>query len=292
MKKIIALFLFLCFALSACVLAEEIPPVTTIGAWLDSNGTGNGLITVRVKEVLNPVLAVVEDETGSVNLFGVTIDAEMVDFFTAGIEAGDILVLWKPVYNLYEDTVEMADAVLLKHIPAAMLSTSSRTEADEYEYTASEEEELHIYDRIFLGDVLVHGVGQPVFFHNCEFCADLICDSPSGTYVWVMADCTFGEGARCILKSGVREADMEYAIPKFALCVPAEVECEDLGGVLAAGVFDQVFNGTVYQCNEVEYYQNESGEIVPYEDGMEIHGYVVMHWWENGEEIVFTLGAF
>ena len=116
MKKLISLILaaLLVFTITIAV-AEEIPTIVTVNEWLETKGETTGLVIVQVQEVINPVLALVADETGYVNLFGVTVNGEMTDFVTSGITAGDILVLWNPRYNEFEGTVEMADAILLRH---------------------------------------------------------------------------------------------------------------------------------------------------------------------------------
>ena len=116
MKKLISLILaaLLVFTITIAV-TEEIPTIVTVNEWLETKGETTGLVIVQVQEVINPVLALVADETGYVNLFGVTVNGEMTDFVTAGITAGDILVLWNPRYNEFEGTVEMADAMLLRH---------------------------------------------------------------------------------------------------------------------------------------------------------------------------------
>lgn len=159
-----------------------------------------------------------------------------------------------------------------------------------YEYTAGDEPQ-YISDMVFDGDVAVRGVGQAVYFMNCVFNGNVISYAPSTTYVWIMDDCVFNGDAHCILKSGVREADTEYPIPKFALLQPVPVECEDLGGALAAGTFDIVLNGQTFSIQDIQYMDTGDGNVVPYEPGMEAGGHVAMHWWENGEEIIFTAGG-
>lgn len=89
----------------------------SVREWLDAKGeTGNCVVIAQVQQVLNPVLAVIADTTGEVNLFGVVIDGEMHDFFSLGIGDGDLLILVNPRYNLFEDSVEMADSMLFRLI--------------------------------------------------------------------------------------------------------------------------------------------------------------------------------
>ncbi len=70
MKRIIALLVTVVL-LAACASAlADGRKFVTINEWLDAKGEcGDCALVVQVREVLGPVLAVVEDETGSVNLF-------------------------------------------------------------------------------------------------------------------------------------------------------------------------------------------------------------------------------
>lgn len=114
-KKIVSLLLIALLVFSAAAVAEKMPTIVTIAEWLESKGEKNGLVIAQVQQIINPVLAVIADETGFVNLFGVIIDGEFTDFFAAGISAGDLILIWNPRCNLFEGTIEMADAVLLRH---------------------------------------------------------------------------------------------------------------------------------------------------------------------------------
>ena len=115
MKRLISLVLIFLMLFSVTAVAQDAPTVVTVNEWLETKGETTGLLFVQVQQLINPMLAVIVDETGSVNLFGITVDGEFTDFFTADIQPGDILVLWAPRYNEFEGSVEMADAVLLRH---------------------------------------------------------------------------------------------------------------------------------------------------------------------------------
>lgn len=115
MKKLVSLLLITLLVFAVTAVAEETPTIVTINDWLESEGEKTGLIIAQVQEIITPPLALIADETGSVNLFGVTIDGEFTDFFTAGIAVGDLIVIWNPQYNEFEGTIEMADSVLLRH---------------------------------------------------------------------------------------------------------------------------------------------------------------------------------
>lgn len=78
------------------------------------------MLLLRVKTILNPVLAIAEDETGTVNLFsGNGEDSMIVNFMgDEGLTNGSILVIANPKWNEYEGTVEMADWTVLRMLPA------------------------------------------------------------------------------------------------------------------------------------------------------------------------------
>ena len=88
----------------------------SVQEWLDSKGgTESSTMTVTVKTIVNPVLAIVEDEFGtSVNLFGVMVDGEFMEFEKAGISQGDTIVIRGGKYNEYEGNVEIKEAALVE----------------------------------------------------------------------------------------------------------------------------------------------------------------------------------
>lgn len=71
---------------------------------------------VTVQEIINPVLAVVRDDTAAVNLFGLTVDGEFTDFIAFELNVGDILTIQNPTFNAYDGTIEMADSVLIERV--------------------------------------------------------------------------------------------------------------------------------------------------------------------------------
>ncbi len=93
---------------------SETPVTVTIGEWLEAKGLySNCLLTVTVKEIINPSLALVTDETGEVNLYGLQINGDFLDIEEAGVKPGDVLTVSNPKYNIYDGVVEMSDAVLM-----------------------------------------------------------------------------------------------------------------------------------------------------------------------------------
>ena len=98
-------------------VAAEGPRFVTIGEWLLAEGNcGDCMLAVQVTQVLNPVLAVGADETGTVNLFsGNGEDSMIINFMSDEFPPeGVVLVIANPRYNVFEGTVEMADWTLLR----------------------------------------------------------------------------------------------------------------------------------------------------------------------------------
>ena len=124
MKKTITLALSIVLvlaSLSCFAQAEEGPKFVTIQEWMDAKGDcGDCMLVLKVLQVLNPVVALAADETGTVNLFSGANDPEsFVAFFDEekGMLDGYILVIANPKYNPYEGTIEMANWTLLRILP-------------------------------------------------------------------------------------------------------------------------------------------------------------------------------
>ena len=117
MKKLLLMLLIAALALlTACGGDADQTATMTIQEWLDSEGSDQPYtMTVTIKEIENPVWAVVEDESGaSVHLYGVMIDGEVKTFEEAGLAEGDVIVIADGKYNVYEGTVEIAEARLVE----------------------------------------------------------------------------------------------------------------------------------------------------------------------------------
>ena len=120
MKKALTLALtvvLVLVSLSCIAQAEEGPGFVTIREWLDANGEcGDCMLLLKVTQILNPVLAVAEDDTGAINLFsGNGEDSMIINFMSDECpQEGAILVIANPRYNEFEGTAEMADWTLLR----------------------------------------------------------------------------------------------------------------------------------------------------------------------------------
>ena len=86
MKKTIALALSIVLvlvSLSCIAQAEEGPKFVTIREWMDAKGEcGDCMLLLKIKQVLNPVVALAVDETGEVNLYsGANEESSFVQFW-------------------------------------------------------------------------------------------------------------------------------------------------------------------------------------------------------------------
>ena len=120
MKKTIALALSIVLVLvlfSGIAQAEEGPKFVTIREWLDAEGNcGDCMLLLKITRILNPVLAVAADDTGTINLFsGNGEDSMIINFMSDECpQEGAILVIANPRFNEYEGTIEMADWTVLR----------------------------------------------------------------------------------------------------------------------------------------------------------------------------------
>ena len=121
MKKTLALALsvvLVLVSLSCFAQAEEGPKFVTIQEWLDAKGKcGDCMLVLKIVQELNPTVALVADETGTVNLFsGINEESSFIEFMSeeSGPKVGYILVIANPKYNEYEGNIEMAQWTLLR----------------------------------------------------------------------------------------------------------------------------------------------------------------------------------
>ena len=126
MKKIFALALMLAMLCAVCCAPaeaeesrpEEGPKFVTIREWLEAEGEcGDCMVLLRIRQIINPVLAIGEDETGTINLYSGGEDRIIINFTEDDIAEGDFIVIANPKYNPYEGTIEMADWTLKRILP-------------------------------------------------------------------------------------------------------------------------------------------------------------------------------
>ena len=121
MKKMAALVLSIVLALLAlsCAALGEETKFVTIQEWLEAKGAcGDCMLLLKIQEVLNPVLAVGADDTGTINLYSGGENSLILEFGNEErMLTGYWIVIGNPRYNEYEGTIEMADWTLLRMIP-------------------------------------------------------------------------------------------------------------------------------------------------------------------------------
>ena len=126
MKKIFALALMLAMLCAVCCAPaeaeesrpEEGPKFVTIREWLDAEGEcGDCMVLLRIRQIINPVLAIGEDETGTIDLYSGGEDRIIINFTEDDIAEGDFIVIANPKYNPNKGKIEMADWILKRILP-------------------------------------------------------------------------------------------------------------------------------------------------------------------------------
>ena len=163
---------------------------------------------------------------------------------------------------------------------------SGRSKATEFTFELAAEEERIVENLVFDEDVTISGDYGIIVFENCEFNGDIISTAEQFTRV-VLPDGTTVNG-NCVFKNTIKEASMDYPMPKFISPNTLNIVCEDCIGsyVLDGTEKDLVFNGETYSIDDVEFfYDANTNELVPYE-GQEASTLFVGQWWENGEKVL------
>ena len=99
-------------------LSEEVRFVT-VQEWLDAKGEcGDCMLLLKIQEVLNPVVAIGADETGTINLYSGGETSIIIEFGNEErMLTGYWIVIANPKYNVFEGTIEMTNWSLLRLIP-------------------------------------------------------------------------------------------------------------------------------------------------------------------------------
>ena len=121
MKKTAALFftvVLMIVVLLCPALSEEVRFVT-VQEWLDAKGEcGDCMLLLKIQKVLNPVVAIGADETGTINLYSGGEDSIIIEFGNEErMLTGYWIVIANPKYNVFEGTIEMANWSLLRLMP-------------------------------------------------------------------------------------------------------------------------------------------------------------------------------
>ena len=179
-----------------------------------------------------------------------------------------------------EDPQPQAD-----NTPSSQQEESGRSKATEFTFELVAEEERIVENLIFDEDVTVSGDFGIIVFENCEFNGDIICTAEQFTRVILSGTSVNGN---CVFKNTVKEASMDYPLPKFISPNTLNIVCEDcIGSCVLDGTEENiVFNGETYAMADVElFYDANTNELVPY-DGQEASTLFVAQWWENGEKVL------
>ena len=103
----------------------------------------------------------------------------------------------------------------------------------------------------------------------------------------ILPDGTSVKG-NCVFKNTVKEASMDYPMPKFISPNTLNIVCEDcIGSCILENTENSItFNGETCSMADVEFfYDAGTNELVPYE-GQEASVLFVGQWWENGEKLL------
>ena len=151
-----------------------------------------------------------------------------------------------------------------------------------YVYALTEDGD-YVENLIFNEEVVISGENSQIAFVNCEFNKDLVLTSNEGTRVMLFG-CDVN--AACVLRSGVKEADINYSNPKILTDSTVNAVIEDCVGTLVVlGDFEVTLNGKTYSMADAEYFSDaaapEAG-MIPYE-GQEASYFAIGQWYENGE---------
>ena len=163
---------------------------------------------------------------------------------------------------------------------------NGRSKATEFTYELDAEEERTVANLIFDEDVTISGDFGTIVFENCEFNGDIIHAAEQFTRV-ILPDGTTVNG-NCVFKNTIKEATMDYPMPKFISPNTLNIVCEDcVGSCVLEGTEKSItFNGETYAMADVEFfYDADANALVPYE-GQEASVLFVGQWWENGEKVL------
>lgn len=179
-----------------------------------------------------------------------------------------------------EDTQPQAD-----NNPSSQQEETGRSKATEFTFELAAEEERIVENLIFDEDVTVSGDFGIIVFENCEFNGDIISTAEQFTRVILSGTTVNGN---CVFKNTIKEASMDYPMPKFISSNALNIVCEDcIGSYVLDGTEENItFNGETYSMADVEFfYDANTNELVPYEE-QEASTIFIGQWWENGEKVL------
>ena len=159
-----------------------------------------------------------------------------------------------------EDTQPQAD-----NNPSSQQEENGRSKATDFTFELAAEEERIVEHLVFDEDVTVSGDFGIIDFENCEFNGDIISTAEQFTRIILSGTTVNGN---CVFKNTIKEASMDYPMPKFISSNTLNIVCEDcIGSCVLDGTEEKiVFNGETYSMADVEFfYDANTNELVPYE---------------------------
>ena len=178
---------------------------------------------------------------------------------------------------------------LLSLLLMLCLALSATAETQTYPFDLNDGDFATVQGLTFNGDVIVSGDNAVLSLHECVINGDIILTANEGTRVILTGSTVVGS---CVQRNTVKEATIDYSLPKFLTDAPIELELEEcVGAVVTMGDFSVVVNDQVYSMKYAQFFLNSPDPhtgLVPYE-GQEADYLIVAHWYEGGEEVLMLI---
>ncbi|MBQ4093087.1 MAG: S-layer homology domain-containing protein [Firmicutes bacterium] len=169
---------------------------------------------------------------------------------------------------------------------AKMINTLFQTMTYIIDLDAEDNKTLERNNMTFTVPVEIRGDNGVASFNNCEFMWDITYTAKEGTRVIIDQQSVLN--GNVIFKNGVKEADMNYDMPKVFSETNIRAIAENcIGTVVTFGGASLNYNGTDYTISDCEWFEDANG-ISKY-TGQEANSLYIGQWWENGEKFIFKL---
>lgn len=179
--------------------------------------------------------------------------------------------------------------LLLCILLCALCLPAAAAEPTVYPFSLSGGDFATVDGLTFDGDVIVSGDNAVLALNNCVVNGDIILTANEGSRVILTGTTVVGS---CVQRNTVKEATIDYSLPKFLTDAPVELVMEDcIGAVVTLGDFSVVVNDQVYSMKDTQYFIDAGSSevaLLPYE-GQEASYCIIARWWEGGEEVLMVL---
>lgn len=170
---------------------------------------------------------------------------------------------------------------------ARMIHTLIQTMTYVIDLDTEENRTLECNDMTFTVPVEIRGDMGFAIFNNCEFMWDITYTAKEGTRVII--DQNSKINGEVIFKNGVKEANMDYNMPKVFTDTDIRVTAENcIGTVVASGGASLNYNDIDYTIADADYFEDAEGNLLDYTN-QEANSLYIGQWWENGKQIIFKL---